>query len=102
MLYGLKWFVRLKPLTDSRSEYLSLTLKSFDTRESSEKKCGKRVVFGNPTQFCAASVTAYGKPLRHSNIGEMRIRLGSLISPQVRKRFGKSPGRFEYWSGRTI
>src|SRR6201995_4457436 len=95
MLYGLKWFVRLNPLTDRRNEYLSFTLKSFETRESSEKKCGNLVRFGSPTYSCSAFVTAYGKPLRHSNSGEMRILLGSFTMPHARKRFGRSPDRFD-------
>ncbi len=41
---GLKWSVRLYPLTDSRIEYFGFTLKSFENRESTEKKSGYRCV----------------------------------------------------------
>ena len=46
---GLKWLVRLKALTENRSDYFGLTLKSFHTRASAERKFGKWVTLGMPT-----------------------------------------------------
>lgn len=37
---GLKWFVRLKLLTENRTVYLGLTLMSLKNRESTETKNG--------------------------------------------------------------
>jgi hypothetical protein len=63
--------VALLALTEQRTLYLLLTLKSFEIRASRERKFGRRWLSGVPTYCCAAFVGEYGKPLRHSKMGEM-------------------------------
>src|SRR5262245_64316998 len=85
MSSALKWLVKLIPLTEKRTAYFGETWKSFETRESNEKKLGNRFELTSPTKACEASIVEKGNPLRYSRIGAYLILHGRSNVPQDRK-----------------